>query len=153
MRIVEIIKRNIELVPQIEQFISSSRFILNYETDNDRLFPIAYLDRPLRVNGVRNDQGTIIEQLQVTMLFADLQGEHVDSVAAQVEADKKIEIMRYAALMFITAIQNDPETALLQSVNYSDVVNFYDASVCGVVLNFSINLRVETPYPCVPHGT
>jgi hypothetical protein len=46
-------------------------------------------------------------------------------------------------------LQKDEQTELISNVNYRDVVNFFDANVCGIVLSFSIKLRVEFPYPCV----
>jgi hypothetical protein len=149
MRAVDIIAAAVAQVPEINEFISSSRFIQNYETDNNRVFPIAYLDRPLTIIGDNTAQGTIIERLSVTMLFADLQPELVDSIEAQANVDIQIESMRLAARKFITALQKDEQTELISSVNYRDVVNFFDANVCGIVLSFSIKLRVEFPYPCV----
>jgi hypothetical protein len=149
MRVVDIIAAAVAQVPEINEFLSSSKFILNYESDNNRVFPVAYLDRPIRVNLITTAQGTFLERYTVEILFAELQERITDSVQAQLIADTQIETMRFASEKFLTALQKDEQIEKIQSANYLDTTNFYDCGLNGVVLTLVFTLRVEFPYPCV----
>lgn len=148
MRAVEIIKSAVEQITEIKDFVSSTRFIQNAESDNGIAFPCAYLDRPLVIGAAPNAQGTIIERPSISMLFADV-CPLLDSIKAQEQIDIIVEVQRILALRFYDALIRDREN--ISSINNYQITEFfgeYDVNVAGVFVQFQLTLRVENPYPC-----
>lgn len=148
MRAVEIIKSAVEQIADIKDFVSSTRFIQNAESDNGIVFPCAYLDRPLVIGAAPNAQGTIIERPSISMLFADV-CPLVDSIGAQAQTDLIVEAQRVLALRFYDALIRDRDNVNeIANFQITEFFNQFDVNLAGVFVTFQLTLRVENPYPC-----
>ena len=148
MRIVQVIEAAVSRVDEIKQFVHASNFLNNAIADNDITYPCAFLVRPITISPRVVDSGHLLEVARCQIFFSDLQGELVDAPDAHAVVDPKIEIMRKACLRFFKALQEDEQTARLTVSTYRDVTNFFDAALCGIIAEFTIELRMENPYPC-----
>lgn len=153
MRIVSVIQASVDRVPEIKQFIHATQFLNNVAADNGIEYPAAFLVRPVTVNPVVTDSGALTERARCQIFFADLQGILLDEVGAHAVIDPKIEAMRIAMTKFFVALQEHESTKDLVVNQYRDTFNFFDGSLCGVLAEFQITLRVENPYPCPDYVT
>jgi hypothetical protein len=147
MRIVSIIRQAVSRVTEIEQFVHASNFLNNSVSDRIQ-YPAAYLVRPINITPLVVDSGHLLERARCQIFFADVQGELVDAPDAHEVVDPKIEAMRKACLRFFKALQEDEQTGALNVTTIRDTTNFFNAGLCGIVAEFTIELRMENPYPC-----
>jgi hypothetical protein len=147
MRIVSIIRQAVSRVTEIEQFVHASNFLNNSVSDRIQ-YPAAYLVRPVNITPLVVGSGHLIERVRCQMLFVDNQGKLLDHPDAQEHLDVKIEAMRKACLRFFKALQEDEQTGTLNVTTIRDTTNFFNAGLCGIVAEFTIELRMENPYPC-----
>jgi hypothetical protein len=148
MRSIQVIEAAVSRVTEINQFVHASNFLNNAIADYGLTYPVAFLVRPVNIAPRVVDSGHLIEVARCSIFFSDLQGELVDAPDAHAIVDPKIEVMRIAILKFFKALQEDEQTARLTVSTYRDVTNFFDASLCGIIAEFTIELRMENPYPC-----
>jgi hypothetical protein len=156
MRIVQVIEQAVNRVDEIKQFVHASEYLNNIAADSGIEFPCAFLVRPVRMTPRVVASGHIIEVARCIIFFGNLQYFNdaektiiVDTPDAQKVIDPKIEEMRKALLKFFRALQEDETTGKLTVNQIVDVTNNkYDSNLCGVSSEFTIELRMENPYPC-----
>lgn len=107
---------------------------LNFKGDGEAVFPLRYLDYPIKSNDALRQSGLIESGFPITIAFLDKT--KLDFTPDQ--HDVIIQEQRTQSTEFITACQNSELIHFVRDSKRTEIVNIFDINLSGIILEITL---------------